>query len=326
MATPIAHMKGDFVIPDEAFAFFSLLIPTVGGTLFALTSLLIAGDIVGGICVFLSIYFYWGFKIVPTTEYLVVERFGEFSRILHSGPRILCLPGLIDKVVDSGTLRYRKLSLFADEGKTYHVDFKDGSTPVSMEASYRVGPQGATNEEKNEAIYLFTYTMKSEQERKERIEGILESAAIPQLQSYEISEALLQKDSIAEKVTQDQQVRAALEAMGVELNTQKGLIIPDIALTPEIIAERQKKLAGTSEAAKQREQGLGYARSIKAIMEELGVDANEARSIYEAQRGLETLNTLKANVSFVAPDMKGIQKTMGVGSNSRQSTEKEIVS
>lgn len=313
MSTPTAHTKGKFVIPDEAFAFFSFLVPIAGCTLFAFTSLFTTGDVVGGVTLFLAIYFYWGFKIVPNTEYLVIERFGEFSRIVHSGPRILCLPGLVDKIADSGTLRYRDMALFADEETTYNVDFKDGSTPVSGKVSYRVGPQGSTQEESNEAIYLFTYTMRSPEEREERIEEILESSAIPQLQSFEIAAALVQKDAIAESVTANPQVRNALEAMGIELNPLKGFILPDIALTPEIMAERKKKLEGTSEAAKQREQGLGYARSIRAIMEELKVDADKAREIYETQRSLEVLNTLKANVSFVAADMKSIQKTMGVG-------------
>lgn len=317
MAAPSAHTKKKVVIPDDAYFFFSWLIPVGGVVIFAIGSLALANDtlsgLVSGLILWMSIYFFWGFRIVQNTRYLVIERFGEYSRIVHSGPRILCLPGLIDKVVDEDTLRWRELPLFADEAEKYQVDFKDGSTPIVMKASYRVGPQTDSMEAIDNAIYLFTYTMKNGDERDERIEEILESSVVPQLQGLEIAEALVQKDSIAEKVTVDPHVRSALEAIGIELNPQKGLIISDIALTPEIVTQRQKKLEGASEAEKQKAQGLGYARSIKAIMEELGVDQREARQIYETQRGLEVLAQVDANVSFVAPDMKGVQKTMGVG-------------
>ncbi len=277
--------------------------------------------IAGGI-LWIAIYFFIGFKLVQNTEYLVIERFGEFSRIVHSGPRLLCFPGIIDKVVAEDNLRWKTLNLFADEAKdgsappntkkSYHVDFKDGSTPVSMEASYRVGPQGSSTDETDNAIYLFTYAMQNASERESRIEGLLESEAIPRLQELEIGVALVQKDKIAKEVTANARVLEALILMGVELNPNKGLIIPDIALTPEIIAQRQKKLEGASEADKQKALGLGYARSIKAIKEELGCTEKEALQIYNTQRGLETLASLQTNVSFIAPDIKGVLKTMGV--------------
>ncbi|MBI5078186.1 MAG: hypothetical protein HZB11_02370 [Candidatus Yonathbacteria bacterium] len=306
------HMKKGNWVRDSVYPYLSFVIPLAGGILFTVASILL-GNTITGFILWLAIYFSWGFRIVRNTEYLVIERFGKFNRIVHSGPRILCLPGIVDRVAYSDTLRYRELALFADEKERYRVDFKDGSTPVVMKASYRIGPQGNSVEDIDEAIYRFTYTMRSMDEREERIEEILESVAIPQLQTLEIADALLQKDTIAEKVTADKLARSALEAMGVELNPQKGLIIPDITLTPEIIEQRQKKLQGASEADKQKALGLGYARSIKAIIEELDVTWEEARSIYETQRGLEVLETLDANVSFVAPDMKGVQKTIGVG-------------
>lgn len=263
--------------------------------------------------VWACIYFSWGFRIIRNTEYLVIERFGKFSGIVHSGPRILCLPGLIDIVVASGTLRYKELTLFTSKEDRYLVDFSDCSAPVVMKASYRVGPQDKSLKEADNAIYLFTYSINNLSELEERIEGILESATAPQLRALVISDALLQKNAIADSVTADLNVRRALEAIGVELNPQKGLIISDISLTPEIIALRQKKLQGSSEAIKQVLQGKGYAQTIKAIMEELNISEESARSIYQTQRGLETLEGLGTNISFVSPDISGIQKTIGIG-------------
>ncbi len=327
MTTPNAHTQNQTLIPDDAYFYLSWLVPLIGGILFTLASFTIAQSMSGWILWF-GIYFYFGFKIVRNKDYLVIERFGEFSRIVHAGPRLLCFPGLIDKIADSGTLRYREMPLFSDdeekEGenkKVYRVDFKDGSTPITAKASYRVGPQGTTIGELNEAIYRYTYTMQSDAEREERIEELLESGAIPQLQGLEIAQALVEKDTVADKVTADPKIRSAIEAIGVELNPQKGLIISDIALTPEIIAQRQKKLEGASEADKQSAQGLGYARTIQAIMTELKVSQAEARAIYETQRGLETLEKLKAHTSFVSPDIKGMLNMVGVGATNEKETQ-----
>lgn len=312
MTTPSVHTKKKAVILDGAYGFYSWLIPIVGAYIFMVGSSAMGAGLLGGI-LWMAIYFYWGFEIVPNTDYIVIERFGEFNRIVHSGLRILCLPGIIDKIADKGTLRYKEKALFADAEKQYYVDFRDGSTPVIMKASYRVGPQTDSVEDLDDAIYRFTYTMRSNEEREERIEEILESSVIPLLQALEIGQALLQKDAIAEIVTKDKKVLGALEAMGVELNDKKGLIITDIDLTPEIIEQRQKKLEGASEAEKQSAQGLGYARSIVAIMKELAISEYEARSIYETQRGLETLEKVQSNISFVAPDLKGVHLAMGIG-------------
>lgn len=311
------------VIPDAEFMWITAAV-FFGGVIIALTlgayvSHLITTEDLGWVpsismaFTWVAIYCYLGFKIVDNQDYAVIERFGEFNRIIHSGPRILCFPGLIDKEAYQGSLRYQEMPLFKDE-PGYKVDFKDGSTSIEMRAFYRIGPYEEDNvEQVNEAIYRFTYSMEDEQAVKERIEEVLESSVIPRLQQLSIGDALVQKDTIAGEVVRDQHVIDALTAVGVELSPLKGLIIPDIALPEEILRQRMKKLEGEAEADKQSAQGHGYARTIKAIMEDLGISFNEARSVYENQRGLETLAAVQANVSFVAPDIKGVQKTMGIG-------------
>lgn len=332
MSTPTAHTKGKFRIPDAAFGYLSYLIPLVGLYLFASLSLRFTGEAIGGVFLFLAIYFYWGWTPISNMEYLVIERFGEFSRIVHSGSRFLTLPGLIDKIVARGTLGEQSLILFAAEnGKPHVIDFKDGSSPVDATASFSVGPRDAETGSIDNAIYKYTYAIRNENERRKRISMILESATSPQLQALKIDEALQQKDTVAEGVTAEKKTRDALETIGIELNPQKGLIISDIELPPEIVEQRQKTLQGASDAIKQQALGLGYARSIQAIMNELNVDQERAIEIFQTQRGLEVLGTLDANVSFVAPDMKGIQVAMGVGSGKgpkshQPKVEKEITS
>lgn len=323
MVAPNVHQKKQVVIPDDAYSFFSWLIPGGGAVLFswAVSSLILnpLSPFIG-VILWMAIYFKWGFRIVNNTEYLVIERFGEFSRIVHSGPRILCLPGFIDKIKDTGNTRYGELALFADEkDPPYRVDFDDCSAQILMKASIRVGPQTGSIEDLDKAIYLYTYTIKNPIEREERIEEILEETTMPLLQPLKLAQALIEKDDIAKKVTADQGVRSALEAMGVELNPQKGLIIPDIILPPEVIALRQKKLEGETEASKQQELGSGYANAILGIIraaEKAGktVSWENAQNIYETQRGLETAVSMKTNTTFVASSMQGILNMIGVNS------------
>ena len=265
-----------------------------------------------------SLYAFFGFKIVQNRNYLVIERFGEFNRIVHSGPRILCFPGLIDKTVAEGTLRNQEIELFADEVPPYKVDFIDGSACIQSKAWYRIGPkEDADIELVNEAIYNFTYSLNGEKQARERIEDVLESSFVPRLQKLHIAEALVQKDTVAENAVTPE-VLKALKITGIELVEEMGFIITDIILPDEIIRQRQKLLEGEAEASKQEALGAGYAQAIVGIMKTAKSSGKEvswetAQGIYEKQRGFETLATTGSKISFVSPDIKGIIKTMGVG-------------
>lgn len=314
------------IILDGELAWITPLVLFGGTVIFAIFAFLIMEFtketssliVISMICLWLSIYCYFGFKIVANRDYLVIERFGEFNRIVHSGPRILCFPGLIDEVVASGTLRTKDIELFADETPPYEVDFNDGSARVRSKAWYCVASEGCENiEEINQAIYDFTYTLKDESSVRERIEDVLESSFVPLLQKRTIGEALVEKDTIAEGAVTEE-VRGALKVNGIHLINKRSFIITDIVLPEAIIKLRQKKLEGESEANKQEEQGAGYARAIAGIIKAAkiageNVDWKTAQGIYAQQRGLETLANTGSNISFVSPDIRGVQKTMGIG-------------
>lgn len=271
-----------------------------------------------GVVLWVIFYAYCGFRIVQNRDYLVIERFGEFNRIVHMGPRILCFPGLVDKIIAKGTLRNQEVELFKDETPVYEVDFDDGSAQVRCKAWFHIGPEHTEDISViDEAIYRFTYSLKDEKGALERIEDVLESSFVPLLQALSIKNALTKKDEIADRAASELAVKEALEAVGIMLCAPKGFIITDIVLPLEIMALRQKKLEGEAEADKQAEQGLGYARTIEAIAKKLGISAFEARAIYETQRGLETLQGVKANVTFVSPSIQSIQTMIGVNSGNQ---------
>lgn len=328
------HVKNRFIIKDQAFFWVTPCVFFLGIFIAAKMGAVVATSTPNGlgightpvftaIVLWISLYAYWGFRIIPNKGYLVIERFGEFNRIVHTGPRILCFPGLIDKIIATGTLRNQELELFKDETPVYRVDFTDGSAPVECKVWFRIGGNAEKISEIDENIYKFTYSLKDEKSVRERIEDVLESIFVPRLQELSIQEALTKKDVIADDSSKEPSVKDSLSAVGIFLCTPKGFVITDIILSEDIVKLRQEKLKGGAEADKQTAQGLGYARTINAIIKELGVTAKEAREIYETQRGLETIEKLRANVQFIAPSIKDIQKTIGVNQGQRGTEEKE---
>ncbi|PIR44109.1 hypothetical protein COV23_01590, partial [Candidatus Wolfebacteria bacterium CG10_big_fil_rev_8_21_14_0_10_31_9] len=103
------------------------------------------------------------------------------------------------------------------------------------------------------------------------------------------------------------------------LNPEKGFILTDIALPPEIQALRKEKLAGQKEAEKSVKKGAGYADTILAIIkrvkEELKTEISfkKAQEVYENQRGLETIGATGANVTFIATDIRNVLATLNIG-------------
>lgn len=272
-----------------------------------------------GITIWACIYVAWGIQQVEENCYLVIERFGKYYRTAHSGLRILCLPNIVDRVAPNGgegDYKWREIELNNPKNK---LDFKDASAPFVAVIWYRVkktfdGPE------------RFTYEVKDTEARiKSTIDGSLRFL----LQQYTIDGACEKLTDISLRVRQDSEIQNALDGLGIELDPDKGVIITDIVLPQSLIDVREETLRGEREAAKQKEQGAGYARAIMAIKETMAkgakdkdgnivvkpklISQEEARKIYETQRGLEVLAKKTGDIHFVSPDVNGMLLSLGVG-------------
>jgi len=306
-----------------------LLFSIIGATIGILTGYIITG-IISGIIIWLGIYLISGFTIVSPNEFLVIERLGNFLRVVKEGWTILCLPGLIDVVAPDngrGDFKWHRADLYADEPDN-KIDFKDGSAKVKMQVWYRVGESEADVKE-------WVYRV---QDSPNRVEEIADGTARPLLQKETIDSASVNLQTISDSVRRDPEFIASLKEMGVELDPHKGVIITDIVLPKEIEESRQETIKGKREADRQSAQGGGYARAIRAIMREAQKEIEirneagvvikiipgrktswaEAVAIYEKQRGLEVLQSKTGAINFVSPDLPGIMTSIGINQDPKK--------
>jgi regulator of protease activity HflC (stomatin/prohibitin superfamily) len=300
---------------------------------------LIMGMIIWG-----GVYIGWGLTIVQTNEYIVVERLGTFYRIAEDGLKVLCLPGLIDRIPKNGKGSYKGkgMPLYQekkdDEGvvKDNAIDFADGVTaPIKATIFYQLEkpttPIGPTEHPGYKWLYTF-------ENPEDRIQEVVDATLRPILEGKDFDEAKKDLKSISLEVIGTQAIKNSLAQMGAVLHPEKGLLITDIVLSSEMIALRAKVQEGEAEAKKQEKQGEGYGKAIKAIrdasLEVLACDIvtgkptkwgeptisfSEAKAIYEQQRALETLGKTGSNVTFVSPDLKGsVNLMLGAGGSNKQ--------
>ncbi len=274
--------------------------------------------IITGILVWLTIFVVWNIVIPAGQEYLVIERLGKFYGIKHSGIGFLCFRGIIDKVRDSGNLKVRELKMYADEKDDFAIDFKDGSAPIDASIWHRIGKENSSWDEINRAIIAHVYAYKNPEGR---VEEIVDGHTRPLLQSFSIDDAQEAKDSIAEKILGSEDVKRAMRKTGHFFVENKGLIISDIILPEEIRNLRRQVLEGKKDAERDIKKGAGYALAIKEVINKLGTSTERGIDIYQTQRGFETIETTGSNVTFVAPDMKGLLVTVGAKSTDQTGGE-----
>ena len=266
----------------------------------------------GAAMVWTTIFLVWGFRIVPTVHYIVVERLGQYYYTKENGWALLVLPGIIDRIAPDGgrgDYKYKKVDLYTSGGSKDNIDFTDGSAPIKAEIWYRINP------DQKDSPALWTYVVK---DSEARVREVIDSVARPKLQKISIDEAQQNLDSISEGVRNDPGVQRALKNVGAQLDPTRGFLITDVELPPGIVTMREELLVGTKEAGKQATQGLGYVRTILAIIEEAKknsqtIGLEQAISIYQTQRALETLGKTGANITLVGENVKGVLMTMGLG-------------
>lgn len=262
---------------------------------------------------FISGAMLWGFTylaigltIVPQQEVWIIERLGRFCRVLRPGVSFLCLPGIIDKIRTKESMKLRRIDLYEDEAGN-EMDFEDGSAPIKAQVWFNIGVE-------DDDIKNFVYEVTNP---KMWIEERFDDYIRPLLQDLTIDEAQKQKNQIATEASNA--LRDSVKKVtGAVLDKSKGLLITDILLSKETKEARAKRLEGQTEAERSAKVGKGYIDAIMAIIkgaEDAGTKLtfDQARELYEKQRGLETIGRTGANVTFVAPDIKGVLRTINIG-------------
>ncbi len=287
-------------------------------------------SISGGI-VWFGLYLSLGIRLVTQNQFLVIERFGQYYRTARAGIRVLCLPGLVDRLAPHGggyDHYWHRSDLYEAENK---IDFTDASAGLKAQIWWRVKKE----DKDKDAPQKWAYSVENTEARiKEIIDGTLRVL----LQGQSLDEASKNLIEITRKVMADPGVIKALDEMGVELDPNKGVVITDIVLSESIIAAREEALRGVREASKQGAQGLGYIRAILAIQEDAArgrlndpsdpskgylvkpkkLSFEAAKGIYENQRALEVLQAKPGNVNFVSPDVNGAIISLGLDNDGKK--------
>lgn len=262
------------------------------------------------------LYVIAGLEIVGPKDFVVVERMGLFHRVLKPGWRVLCMPGIIDRIVNPDgirSLKVRELVLYSDpEDKENKLDFACGATAaVKAILYYRVVDPIA-----------FTY---SSDNVLSRMEEIMDSITRRILQSDTIDAASKNLKSISASIAADKDTMNALIEMGVEM---VNYVITDIILPEDVIANREKVLAAEKDAEAQEKIGHGYMRAIEAMMEcmeKKGLKYNfeKALDFYLEMQRMKTLRETKSNVTLIGHNIREVGMLIGTGNKGSQNPREE---
>jgi regulator of protease activity HflC (stomatin/prohibitin superfamily) len=257
-----------------------------------------------GFCVF------QGSIIVKQQEFVVIERLGRFLTVYFHGWHVRVIG--VDRVRASGELRAKRIQLYADE-KGSKMDFSDASAPIDASMWYQIGDPAdiatGTWDKVAEAIRAWVYTY---EKPEERIYNLVDGELRPLFQRKKIDQANQDRNGIADEVM-DAIVPEMVKFGAYAPSSKKRLIIEDIDLPPEIIEMRSLVLKGQKRAEESENEAAGYWKAIKAIQGQLHVTVEEARSIYETQRGLSTLERTKPTLTLVGKDLANVLGTINLG-------------
>lgn len=298
----------------------------------------------------LTTYTVLGLEIVRQQEFRVVERLGRYYRTYKQGIKILCLPGLIDKLrrqpMEEGRLkcefsyRWQRLNLFGGSDQDQMMDFTDGSAKMEAYVWFMIyDPR------------LFVYGASSS---LERLEELVDNFIRPRVQNLSLDEANQKMRDVIREFTEEakkgekpdsseeETFRSEIRSLGLDLKPKNPLVIADIDIPTELKLLRSKVMEGEKEGEAAKRRGAGYGKAIRAIMDQfnnenvekdgktirqpiIGEDGKlvinctfeQAWQIFERQRGLETLGSTGANITLVSADVKGLMATIGVGNKNQ---------
>jgi len=256
-----------------------------------------------GFCIFKGSF------VVQQQEYIVIERLGKFRNVFFSGWHLRVIG--VDRIHVEGNLRARQLPLYTDIPGGQEISFKDTSAPIDASIWYQVGnPDDIANEKWSEvakAVKAWTYVYTNPEER---IDDLADSALRPRFQEKSIEQANQSRDDIAtsakDEILSEMAMFGAYAPKG-----NKFLVIENIKLPEEVVKLREMALEGEKRAQESENEAVGYWKAIKAIQTNLSVTVEVARSIYETQRGLDTIRETKPAMTLVGKDLGGVLINLG---------------
>ena len=254
-----------------------------------------------------------GLIIVRQKEFVVIERLGKFKSVYFRGWHVRVIG--VDRVRAKGDLLAKQLHLYADESAP-DMDFADASAPLDASIWYQIGdPADITAAIRNgiwekvaKSVEAWVYTYK---DPESRIYNLADAELRPRFQKKKIDDASTARNGIADDVM-DAIVPEMKKFGAYTPSDGKRLTIEDIDLPPGVIALRELALEGKKRAEESAYEAVGYWKAIKVVSKKLGITVQEARGIYETQRGLDTLREVKPDMTLVSKDLAGALINIGV--------------
>jgi len=303
-----------------------LVVTMLGGSLLGIPfAFLLGTKILGfvvGMLLWLLLQASFGYRVLSAKQYMVVERLGRFQKVYLAGPHVLLWPGFIDKIKNGiGSLQAQERFLYSEydeQKKLPMIDFQDGSAHITVVVRFTVGERkfidniGDEEARRNlvSDILRFTYV---DSKPEDRILDIFDAALRPLLEETTLDKAQKERDSLSKSAAERAQnlltsieegsARSAMIDIGAHVTADKGLLITDFNVPQEIQKERRQRLEGVT-------RGESYALGIEAVQKGLGVTPEEAREIFETQRGLETMEKTGGNVTIFGPTVSEIVKSL----------------
>jgi|GEM_PF-6175253 hypothetical protein len=277
----------------------------MGGILGFLLDSLFSG-IIGGTFSMAILYVAIGYRNPSQQEAWVIERLGIKYRILRAGPRLLCLPGLIDKIKEIVTLRKQSQKVYQDE-LDHESEFGDGPTaPVRIEFWFTIA-----DTEKD--IFSWVY---GTVDPNKYIEQNVDSATRAYTPKVTLEEGLQLKGNAIDILDDDLQQRLH-ENTGI---ISQECLLEDIILGDELKKLRQQEYEGKRAADKNVQEGLGHSMAvINSIMAEFKkagyeITPETAMEFYNYQRTLDTLPKIGPNVTLISDKIKNFMAMFGAKS------------
>ncbi len=273
---------------------------------FGATNMLLMAIASGALWV--NIYVSVGWTEVLAKEFIIIEEYGNFKRAILPGPRILCLPGIVDKKTHLEYSTKREgIKFFQGEMTNCMVDFTDGySASTEMTVYFDIDNPILWVYRINEAVVW--------------LEDQIFRVAQQCLEEKDLAYATSHKIPIAKDVLGIHlRLGETEDTLEKQVNTQLGIkltsfIINDIDIPQEIKDMRMEERRGIVDSEKRVAKAKGYEKAIQAIRDTYEkiygkeMSRDDAKKVYDENQNREMLSG--ANVTIMGGDIQNMVKTL----------------